>query len=134
MDKLALRKVQADQIIKHCLNESPDEACGILTGINGEVEKVFEMKNVEKSPIRYNMDPQEQFSVLKEARKDGQEIVGIYHSHTASRAFPSKTDIELAFYPEAAYVIVSLENKEPYIKAFKIQDKEISEIELEVKE
>jgi proteasome lid subunit RPN8/RPN11 len=133
MDRLVILKSQLDQIIDHCKDESPNEACGILTGSDKKVKKVFTMRNIDQSPITYHMDPREQFEVIKDARKDDSDIVGIYHSHTASKAYPSKTDMELAFYPDAAYVIVSLENKEPDVKAYKILENNIEKIELEIK-
>jgi proteasome lid subunit RPN8/RPN11 len=91
------------------------------------------MTNAEPSPSFYLMDPQEQFRVMKEIRQEGMELVGIYHSHTESRAYPSGTDVGLAYYPEAVYLIVTLmDRKKPAARAFTIVDGTIAEVELNV--
>ena len=98
-----------ERILKHCRDEYPNEACGILAGHNGTVEKIYLMKNAEPSPSFYIMEPQEQFRVMKEMRQAGLNLVGIYHSHTGSQAYPSATDVSLAYYPEAVYLIAAPE-------------------------
>lgn len=118
-------------IIKQCLEEFPNEACGILAGKNNTVEKLYLMTNIDKSPQSYIMDPKEQLKVQKEMRALGLEMVGIYHSHTASQARPSARDIEEVFYPDAFYLIVSLKDKNnPQIRAFKIAEGKIGEEEI----
>ncbi|MEK6715054.1 MAG: M67 family metallopeptidase [Candidatus Omnitrophota bacterium] len=118
-------------IIKQCLEEFPNEACGILAGKDGRVEKVYLMTNIDKSPQSYIMDPKEQLKVQKEMRTLGLEMVGIYHSHTASEARPSARDIDEVFYPDAFYVIVSLKDKfNPQIHAFKINEGDVEEKEV----
>ena len=107
-----LTRELAGKIIEHCRKELPNEACGILAGNRGEVKKIYEMTNTGKSPARFFMDAQEQFKVMKDMRNSNLEMIGIYHSHVASRAYPSAHDIEMAFYPDASYVIVSLRDKE----------------------
>ncbi len=120
-------------IYKHCDREYPNEACGILAGHNGAVEKIYSMKNAEASPSFYVMEPQEQFSVMKEMRRDGLDLVGIYHSHTGSHAYPSATDVSLAYYPEAVYLIVTLLDRDkPAARGFTIIDGTISEVPVTV--
>jgi proteasome lid subunit RPN8/RPN11 len=122
-----------DQVIEHSKREVPNEACGILAGRNKRVERVFEMTNVEKSPVSFFMDGKEQLKVMKEIRNLGLEMAGIYHSHPSSPAYPSVHDVELAFYAEISYVIVSLlEDTNPLIRAFKIIDGKITEEELKI--
>lgn len=126
-------KISAEQkkeIIDHAREAFPREACGILAGINGRVKNVFRMSNVsENADDSYFMDPKEQLKVMKDIRKRGLEMLGIYHSHPASAAQPSPRDVELAFYPEAVYVIVSLLKKdEPEIRAFRICEGKIIEV------
>ncbi len=128
-----LKKDLSEQMIKHCLKESPNEACGILAGKDNLVQKVYEMTNTEKSPSTYFMDAKEQFKVMKEIRNLGLEMLGIYHSHVASPARPSTHDIELAFYPEVSYVIVSLqEQNNPIVRSFNIKEGKVTEEEVKI--
>ncbi len=130
---LILKKEFLKQIVNQCKKEFPDEACGILAGKPGKVEKVYEMTNTDKSPENFIMEPQEQLKVMKEIRNLDLEMLGIYHSHVASQAFPSSHDVELAFYPDVSYVIISLkDNDNPGIRSFKIKDGKISEEELRI--
>jgi proteasome lid subunit RPN8/RPN11 len=119
-----------DEIILHCKEVYPNEACGILAGKGRVVQKVYTMINIEKSGVSYMMEPKEQFTVMKEMREQGLEMVAIYHSHPYSDAYPSPKDINLAFYEDSLYVILSLIYKEPIIKAFEIKDKEVKEVEI----
>jgi proteasome lid subunit RPN8/RPN11 len=130
---LIFKKSDLQAVFEHCDREYPNEACGILSGKEGRVEKIYRMTNAERSPSFYVMDPQEQFRVMKEMREAGQELVGIYHSHTGSRAYPSATDVDLAYYPEAVYLIVSLlDRKNPAARGFRIREQKISEIAVNV--
>ena len=131
---LYLSKKQADELVEHSKRESPNEACGILKGKEGKVEKVYQMTNPDKSSKTFFMDPKEQLKVMKEIRSLGLEMAGIYHSHLESEAYPSAHDLELAFYPETSYVIISLKDKDnPNIRSFEIKEGKITEKGLEIK-
>lgn len=119
------------EIISHCRKIYPHEACGILAGKDGVVKKVYKMTNIENSGVSYMMEPREQFTVMKEMRKEGLDMVALYHSHPHSDAYPSPRDIKLAFYTEPVYVIVSLIN-EPEIRAFTINEDGVNEVEMKV--
>lgn len=119
-------------MIEHARREAPLECCGILAGRDGIVQKVFELRNEEQSPIRYAMSPKEQLKVFEEMEKESQEMVGVYHSHTHTDPYPSETDVRLAFYPEVISVIISLKEEVPVVRAFKIKEKEIYPEELEI--
>ncbi len=120
-------------MIEHARKESPLECCGILSGKDGTVQKAFELRNEEQSPIRYSMLPQEQLRVFEEMDGEALEMVGIYHSHTHTIPFPSEADVKMAFYPEVFSVIISLkEEKNPQVKAFRIQEDAIYPEEIEV--
>lgn len=122
-----------EQMIEHSKKEFPNEACGILSGSQGKVKKVYEMVNNDKSPQTFFMDAREQLKVMKEIRNEGHEMIGIYHSHVASQAYPSSHDVELALYPEASYVIISIKDKKnPSVRSFKIVEGKIAEEELEI--
>jgi len=120
------------QMVEHAKRESPLECCGILGGKSHTVEKVFELNNAEKSPVRYMMAPQEQLKAFEEMEKDAIEMVAIYHSHTHTIPFPSETDVKLAFYPEVSSIIISLKEKDPVVKAFRIGKEAIYLEEIEV--
>ncbi|MDR1673612.1 MAG: M67 family metallopeptidase [Bacteroidales bacterium] len=109
-----------EAMIAHARAELPDEACGLLTGTCNEVRKQHTLTNIDHSPEHFSFDPQEQFRVLKEARREGLKIVACYHSHPSTPARPSEEDIRLAYDPSIIYVIVSLAADEPEVKAFSI--------------
>lgn len=121
-----------EDIVEHARNEAPLECCGILAGKDGTVQRAFELRNEEQSPVRYLMSPQEQLKVFEEMEKEKMEMVGIYHSHTHTDPYPSETDIQMAFYPEVLTVIVSLKEEVPDVKAFKIEEETIYPEEIEV--
>ncbi len=86
------------------------------------------MKNLQKSPFSYLADPEEQLRVFQELEEAGLEVSSIYHSHPATPAYPSPRDIELAFYPDAMILIISLlDQKKPSICAFQVKDGKVEE-------
>jgi proteasome lid subunit RPN8/RPN11 len=127
-----LPRAFADAIIEQALREHPNEACGLLAGRGEEATRIFPMTNAERSPVIYRMEPAEQLRVFNEMESEGLELVGIYHSHTRSPAYPSSTDVQLAYYPEATYLIVSLRDQDnPDLRGFRITDGKVEEIELD---
>ncbi|MBI5166851.1 MAG: M67 family metallopeptidase [candidate division NC10 bacterium] len=126
-----LDKGFAEEMIAHAREEVPNEACGLLAGVNGRVTKLYRCSSAEKSPYRYFVDAKEQLQAMREIDEKGWELLGIYHSHTHTEAYPSKTDVELAFYPDALHFIVSLADwEQPVIRAFRIVDEKIIEVKL----
>ena len=121
-----------EELVEHARAEAPNECCGLIGGENGEAKSVYRARNAEASPLRYNLDPQDQFRIMSEIDDNGEELAAIYHSHTASPAYPSQTDINLAAYPDAIYLIVSLAEGEEPLRGFHIRDGEVTETELEV--
>ena len=119
-------------MVEHARKESPLECCGILGGKNGTVEKVFELRNEEQSPVRYSMSPQDQLRIFDEMDKESLDMVAVYHSHTHTIPYPSETDVKLAFYPEVVSVIISLKEETQVMKAFRIKENAISTEEIEV--
>ena len=120
-------------IVDHCQSLYPKEACGILAGPNDPtagqrraVVHVYRMTNTEDSPIGYAMDPKEQLKVEKEMRQRGQRMIGIYHSHTASAAYPSSVDVSLAISPDLSYVLVSFKDRaRPELKSYAIDGQRV---------
>ena len=131
---MILNKEQLNQIIRHAKSEYPKEVCGIIAGMGSKVEKIYKMNNTSNEPeICYFMDPTEQLKVIKEIRNLQLEMIGIYHSHTKTEAYPSKRDCELAFYPEVNYVIISLQDFDnPEIHTYKIIEDKIEEQKIEI--
>ncbi len=122
-----------EAMIREARERLPNEACGILSGKKDIATTFYKMTNIERSPVRYLMEPKEQFRVFKEMRLKGERMLGISHSHVASAAYPSKTDVELAFYPEVHYVLVSLQDRlKPVSRAFRIEDGSVREEPLEI--
>lgn len=121
------------EVIAHCRREYPKEACGILAGREGLVEQVYPMTNMDASPISYQMDPKEQLQVMKRMRQTNQEMLAIYHSHTASPAYPSPIDLQLAGYPEVSYVLVSLADRlNPSVRSYRIVNGAVTPEDLQV--
>ncbi|MEK6563421.1 MAG: M67 family metallopeptidase [Candidatus Omnitrophota bacterium] len=132
--KLWVKREIYDELLRHCLREPAKESCGILAGRSGRIERIFPLANISDTPkLCYMIDPKEQLSVFKELREDNLELTAIYHSHVDVQAYPSKKDVELAFYPESSYVIISLsKQKPPETRSFRIIEGKIEEEELEI--
>lgn len=122
-----------EAMIVHAKEELPNEACGLLAGRDGRVEHFYSMRNADDSPKTYRLDPAEQLRVFNEIEEKGWELLGIFHSHTHTQAYPSETDRRQAFYPEAHYVLVSLADRNaPELRAFLIQDEQVDEQEVKI--
>ncbi|MGN6215832.1 MAG: Mov34/MPN/PAD-1 family protein [Solirubrobacterales bacterium] len=123
-----------DEMVAHAREDLPNECCGMIGGRDGEASSVVRVGNAAASPLRYEMDPQGQYDALKRIEDAGEELIGIYHSHTRSAAYPSQTDVnEARMWPEQTYVIVSLENEEaPDVKAYDLADLKIADVGLDV--
>ena len=111
-----------EQVTQHARQAYPKEGCGLLTG-SGAAERFIAMKNRSGSMAEYEMDPAELIHVLRELRDSGERLVAIYHSHPHGPAELSRRDIEQAYYPEVAQLLVSLADLErPQVAAFRIID------------
>jgi proteasome lid subunit RPN8/RPN11 len=126
-----------DEVVAHARRDHPDEACGVLAGPAGsdQPERFVPMLNAERSPTFYRFDSMEQFRVWKEMDSNDEEPIVIYHSHTATEARPSRTDIGLASEPGAHYVLVSTRAPdETEFRSFRIIDGEVTEEPVEISE
>ena len=121
-----------DQIVEQARAEAPNECCGMIASEDGAAVEVHPARNTAASPLRYEMDGMEQYRIQAAIEDAGRQLGAIYHSHTRSAPYPSQTDINLAFYPEALYLIVGVAGEEPEVRAFRIVDGEVSEQPLEV--
>jgi [CysO sulfur-carrier protein]-S-L-cysteine hydrolase len=123
------------KILAHASADHPDEACGVLAGPVGSdrPERFIPMLNAERSPTFYRFDSMEQFRVWREMDDRDEEPVVIYHSHTATEAYPSRTDISYASEPGAHYVLVStMDPDRDEFRSFRIVDGQITEEEVTV--
>lgn len=135
-----------DEMIAHAREDLPDEACGQINGRDGNAVSVHRVKNVEASPYRYSMDPLSMLKLENGREETGETLFSIYHSHVASEAYPSPTDVRQAFfppgeierepmYPETYYILVSLAHEPPHVRAYHIRTGgEIEEEPIEVVE
>jgi len=120
-----------DEIVAHARAGLPNEACGIIAGVDGRAERFFPALPDEPSPYYYRIESRDQIRIMNEIDDAGLDLIGIYHSHVASPAYPSRTDAEQAFWPDAVYLIVSLAGEAPELKGFRIVDFAIDEERLE---
>jgi proteasome lid subunit RPN8/RPN11 len=121
-----------DAIVAHARAGLPNEACGILAGLDGRVERFFPAAPDEPSPYYYRIESRDQIRIMNEIDAAGLDLLAIYHSHTSSPAYPSRTDAEQAFWPDAVYVIVSLAGADADVRGYRIHDMSITEEALRV--
>jgi proteasome lid subunit RPN8/RPN11 len=115
-------------LIEHARSDFPYEVCGLLAGVDGRFTKHYRIPNAARSMTFYNMDPKAMLVAMNEMDDNDWDLLGIYHSHTHTAAYPSATDVELAFYADAVYLIVSLQDVDrPHVRAFDIVDGVITE-------
>ena len=120
-----------DEIIAHARAEAPRECCGIIAGLDGHATRLYRLVNSEPGVTRYRVDDAELFRVYRDLNDRGEDILAIYHSHPATPAYPSPTDLDLAAWPDAFYVICSLAVRDaPVVRAFRIVDGRITEAEI----
>jgi proteasome lid subunit RPN8/RPN11 len=127
---LTLERAIRDAIVAHARRDHPDEACGVVAGAQGSDRPTrhIPMLNAERSPTFYRFDSIEQLKVWREMDEQDEEPVIIYHSHTATEAYPSRTDISYASEPDAHYVLVSTRaEEETEFRSFRIVDGEVTE-------
>ena len=121
-----------DRIVAQARDEAPNECCGMIAARDGTAITLHPARNAAASPLRYEIDGMEQYRIQSAIEDAGDDLGAIYHSHTRSAPLPSQTDINLAFYPEALYIIVGVKGPEDDVRAFTIVDGQVSEAVLEV--
>lgn len=132
---LRIDRALYEAIVAHARRDHPDEACGIIAGPEGSArpERFVAMTNAERSPTFYRFDSMEQLRVWREMEDRDEEPVVIYHSHTATEAYPSRTDVSLASEPGAHYVLVSTRDAEDIeFRSYRIMDGAITEESVEI--
>lgn len=136
---LRLRRAIHDRIVAHALTDSPRECCGLIAGSTDDLDltgprvELFPLRNAAPGLDFYEIDASDLVQVTRLLDDDGRDIVAIYHSHPTGPAQPSATDIELAFWPDAWYLICSLYCPgTPNFRAFRIVDGAVSEARIEL--
>lgn len=127
---LTIRADLVDAMVAHARADHPDEACGQIAGPEGSdrPERFIKMTNAERSPTWYRFDSMEQFRVHKEMSAADEVPVVIYHSHTGTEAYPSRTDIDIAREPDAHYVLISTRDPEEHeLRSYRILDGVVTE-------
>ena len=131
-----------DEIVAHARAEAPNECCGMIAARDGEAIAVHRARNAAASPLRYVMDPGEQYRIQDAIERDGLDLGAIYHSHTRSDPIPSQTDINLSTlpgtslpsFPGTLYVIVGIKDDEPDVRVWDIANGGYTQRELEIVE
>ncbi len=119
-------------MVEHARQEAPNECCGMVAARDGQAVEVHRATNAAASPLRYELEPREQYRIEMAIEDAGLDLGAIYHSHTRSEPYPSQTDVNLAFHPHALYVIVGLAADEPQVRAYRIVDGRVEDAELTV--
>ena len=132
---MRIARALLEDIVAHARADAPDECCGMVSARGGAAVRVHRAANAAASPLRYEIDSREQYRIQREIEDAGLGLGAIYHSHTRSAPQPSQTDINLAFWPDALYVIVGVAGEEPEVRAFRIHDRRtFEEVALQVDE
>ena len=134
MHMLKILKMQSahwQSMRRHVIAQAPLEACGLLAGKQNVVEAVLRVRNAEKSPVRFRMDPQEQLNAFEWIETNGLDLVGIYHSHPSGPEIASATDIAKATY-EAVHIIWSRSRRTWKARGFWIEAGEATEVNLQI--
>ena len=134
---LVVRADLVDAMVAHARRDHPDEACGVLAGPEGSErpERHIPMVNAERSPTFYRFDSGEQFKVWRRMESADEAPVVICHSHTATEAYPSRTDVNLAAEPDAHYVLVSTRDPDGHeLRSYRIVDGEVTEEPVDIVE
>ena len=146
---MRLSRAQYEVVINHCFDGFPDEACGLLAGPlgderaggdrgpslpTGEIHSVHPCRNADQSARTYTVDSRDLLRAMRDAEDHGDEIVGVWHSHTHTDAYPSVTDVRQAVDASWLYAIVSLKYGDPVLRCYRIVDGTIAEVAVEVAE
>ena len=124
---MILRNTHLSAIVAHARETAPAECCGLIGGAHDARSiSIYRLRNVTSNPERaYEAAPEELFAAQRQMRERGEDLIAIYHSHPRTDdPFPSETDVKLAYYPSAIYLIIGLGGERPVVRAFKISEQE----------
>jgi len=123
---ISLQHSLVEQIISHARECAPHECCGLLGGAEARTQTVYPLRNIAADPlVTYEASPEDLFAAQRSMREQGEQLLAIYHSHPRSAdPQPSETDVRLAYYPTAVYLIVGLGDEQPRLRAFRISERQ----------
>ena len=132
---IAIPAVLRQAMIAHASSQRPLESCGLVGGVGHEARRFWPTRNAAASPVRYEVEPRDLLTATVDIEDAGLQLWGIFHSHPATEAYPSQTDIRLAYYPEAYYLIASLaglraDGSGAVLRAFRIVGTRVDEVEI----
>lgn len=130
---MRIKQALYDQMVAHAQADAPNECCGMVATRDSDAVEIYPAVNTAASPLRYEIDGADQYRIQMAIDDADLELGAIYHSHTRSAPYPSQTDINLAFYPDALYIIVGLASgEEALVKAYTIRNGQVEEALLQV--
>ncbi len=123
---ITIKSSHRDEIIARACAADPNECCGLIGGDNGRATSIYPLRNIaQNAQVSYEAAPEELFAAQRLMRARGEQLLAIYHSHPrAAEPLPSDTDVRLAYYPDATYLIVGLAGASPALRAFVISERE----------
>ena len=122
-----------DQVVAHARRDHPDECCGVIAGTGGRATRLFEMSNAERSPTGFVFDSAEWLRVYRDVDDADEDLLVVYHSHTMTEAYPSRTDVRWsANTPGTSWLLVSTRSEELDVRSFRIDDGVVAEEELRI--
>lgn len=123
---ISLQQAHVNEILEHARDTAPRECCGLVGGLNARTQTVYPMRNAAANPlVTYEASPEDLFAAQRSMRERGEQLLAIYHSHPRSAdPEPSETDVRLAYYPTAVYLIVGLGDEQARLSAFRISESE----------
>jgi len=127
-----LREGVRGEILAHARAEAPRECCGLLLGQGSLVDECVRSANLDPNPNRYEIDARLHVSTNRRLRDSGRGVIGAYHSHPHSPAWPSPSDVAEAYYSEFIWMIASLAGSDPELRAFRVEDGRVVELSIEM--
>jgi proteasome lid subunit RPN8/RPN11 len=121
---ISIQQAHVDEILDHARDAAPHECCGLIGGMGARTQTVYRLRNAAADPfVTYEASPEDLFAAQRSMRARGEQLLAIYHSHPRSAdPKPSATDVRLAYYPSAVYLIVGLGGEQPNLGAFRIAE------------
>jgi proteasome lid subunit RPN8/RPN11 len=133
ISQITLRREHQQAMMEHIRQHWPEEACGLLAGKEGLVERVYLIENIRHSRTDYFMDPSQQVQAMLEMEAAGWELASIFHSHPAGPLWPSTTDVDRAYYPDAVYLILAPATAQEWqMRGFEINAGQVREVPIKI--